>query len=188
MINDILDLSKIEAGKIELEITEVPLDQLVRDTLGLVGGVEQGEARRVGDVDVRGEVPVNVRPIRTDAGKLKQVLINLIGNALKFTPEGGRITVSAERDGRFVRVSVTDTGYGIAPEDIPKLFKKFQQVDLARQKAVKFAGTGLGLSICKTVVEAHGGKIWAESEKGRGASFKFTVPVSGMDAASGEGV
>jgi len=182
-VSNILDAAKIKAGKMEFHMQDVrPREMLVALTdLYALSASTRGVALECA-------ASADLPPVRADREKIEQVVNNLIGNALKFTAEGGRITVSAERDGRFVRVSVTDTGYGIAPEDIPKLFKKFEQVDLARQREVKLVGTGLGLSICKTVVEAHGGKIWAESEKGRGASFKFTVPVSGMDAASAEGV
>ena len=171
LINSILDLSKIEAGKIELEIAEVPLDQLVRDTLGLVGGVEQGEARRVGDVDVRGEVPPNVRPIRTDAGKLKQVLINLIGNALKFTPRGS-VTLRVVADaatGVTERIDVVDTGIGIPKDRQEAIFEAFQQVDANTSR--EYGGTGLGLTICRSLLELMGYRISVASELGEGSTF-----------------
>jgi PAS domain S-box-containing protein len=171
LINSILDLSKIEAGKIELEITEVPLDQLIRETLGLVGGTEQGEARRVGDVDVRGDVPANVRPIRTDAGKLKQVLINLIGNALKFTPRGS-VTLRVVADaatGVAERIDVVDTGIGIPKDRQEAIFEAFQQVDANTSR--KYGGTGLGLTICRSLLELMGYRISVASELGEGSTF-----------------
>jgi signal transduction histidine kinase len=103
---------------------------------------------------------------------------------MKFTPSGGKITLKAEGRPDIIYVSINDTGLGIAKEDIPKLFKQFSQVGLAEQKEIKASGTGLGLTICKTIVEAHGGRIWVESEKGKGSSFIFTLtPIQGAAQA-----
>jgi signal transduction histidine kinase len=114
--------------------------------------------------------------VSMDPMRIGQVLTNLIGNALKFTPPGGRVTVEAKRAGEDkVEVGVQDTGIGIASEDLSKLFQRFVQVGERRQTDV--SGTGLGLSIAKEIVELHGGRIWAESEKGQGTRFVFTLPL-----------
>jgi signal transduction histidine kinase len=112
-----------------------------------------------------------------DKIRIRQVLFNLIGNSMKFTPDGGAITVSAgETDSGFIKFSVTDTGIGIAGEDQKKLFRPFSQLDTPDTK--RFAGTGLGLSICRKIVELHGGRIWLESEVGRGTVFIFKLPAA----------
>ncbi|OQB39010.1 MAG: Sensor histidine kinase YycG [Candidatus Latescibacteria bacterium ADurb.Bin168] len=114
-------------------------------------------------------------PAYADPNRMEQVLMNLLGNAVKFTPENGEIALSCEQEGAFLRCSVRDTGVGIPPEDLPRIFDKFHQVRMKR--ATKAKGTGLGLTIVKFLVEAHGGCVWAESTPGQGATFTFTVPV-----------
>jgi len=111
-----------------------------------------------------------------DERKIKQILLNLLSNAVKFTPEGGRITINARLTNGSVEISVSDNGVGIAPEDQPKIFEEFRQVgsDYAR----KSEGTGLGLTLAKKFVELHGGKIWVESEVGKGSTFIFTLPIT----------
>jgi signal transduction histidine kinase len=116
-----------------------------------------------------------LRTIRGDERKVKQVLLNLLSNALKFTPEGGRIDVRAALNEGRAEVSVTDTGVGIAPEDQAAVFEEFRQVGTADKKV---EGTGLGLTLSRKFVELHGGRIWVESELGRGSTFTFTLPMS----------
>ena len=123
------------------------------------------------------EIEPGMGPVRIDAEQVHRVLTNLIGNALKFTPEGGAVVVAARRDGDCVKLSVSDTGAGIPADKIGRLFSKFYQVEETRE-AARSRGTGLGLTICKGIVEGHGGKIWVESELGRGSTFHFTLPAA----------
>jgi len=110
-----------------------------------------------------------------DERKIKQILLNLLSNAVKFTPEGGRIGINARQVNGAVEISVSDTGIGIAPEDQPKIFEEFRQV--GTDYAHKSEGTGLGLTLAKKFVELHGGRIWVESEAGKGSKFTFTLPI-----------
>jgi GAF domain-containing protein/anti-sigma regulatory factor (Ser/Thr protein kinase) len=169
LINDILDLSKIEAGRMELELSEFDLPQAIHNALTLV----RERALRRG-IALHHAVADRVGEIRADERKVKQVLLNLLSNAIKFTPEGGRIDVRAAPADGLVEVSVTDTGIGIAPEDQETVFEEFRQVGTADRKA---EGTGLGLALSRKFIELHGGKIWVQSEVGRGSTFTFTLPV-----------
>ncbi len=168
LINDILDLSKIEAGRMELELSEFNLPAAIDNTLTLVRErAQRREIRLARAIDPR------VGSVRADERKVKQVLLNLLSNALKFTPEGGRIDVGvAVRDG-MAEISVTDTGVGIAPEDLDAVFEEFRQVGTA---AKKVEGTGLGLAISRKFIELHGGRIWVTSTPGVGSTFAFTLP------------
>jgi signal transduction histidine kinase len=168
LINDILDLSKIEAGRMELEPSDFDLPAAIENALILVRERAQRRAIRLGhDVDER------LGKIHGDERKVKQVLLNLLSNALKFTPEGGRIDVrAAARDG-VAEISVSDTGVGIAPEDQEAVFEEFRQVGTASKKV---EGTGLGLAISRKFIELHGGRMWVESQPGKGATFRFTLP------------
>jgi signal transduction histidine kinase len=121
--------------------------------------------------------------ITADERKFKQILINLLTNAVKFTPDGGRIDVSAHRDAGNVVVAVHDTGIGIAPEDQAAVFEEFRQV--GRHYTNKQEGTGLGLALTRKFVELHGGRIWLESEPGKGSTFSFAIPMHGEMAANG---
>jgi len=175
LINDILDLSKIEAGRMELEVSEFDLPQAISNGLTLV----RERALRRG-IDLRHAVDDRLGAIRADERKVKQVLLNLLSNAIKFTPEGGRVEVRAAAAGDAVEVSVTDTGVGIAPEDQAAVFEEFRQVGAAEKKA---EGTGLGLALSRKFVELHGGRIWVESEPGRGSTFTFALPVTPPEPA-----
>jgi signal transduction histidine kinase len=166
LINDILDLSKIEAGRMELELSDFDLPSSIENTLTLV----RERALRRG-IELGRTVDERLGMVRADERKVKQVLLNLLSNAMKFTPEGGRIDVrAAVRDG-LAEISVTDTGVGIAPEDQETVFEEFRQVGTA---AKKVEGTGLGLAISRKFVELHGGRIWVESQVGKGSTFAFT--------------
>jgi signal transduction histidine kinase len=170
LINDILDLSKIEAGRMELESTEFNLPTTIENALILVRERAQRHGITLGDT-----VDERLGTIRGDERKVKQVLLNLLSNALKFTPEGGQIDVRAElRDGT-AEISVRDTGVGIAPEDQEAVFEEFRQVGIASKKV---EGTGLGLAISRKFIELHGGRIWVESQVGKGSTFAFTLPLS----------
>jgi signal transduction histidine kinase len=169
LINDILDLSKIEAGRMELEPGDFGLPVSIDNALTLV----RERAQRRGITLVR-DIDERLGTIRGDERKVKQVLLNLLSNALKFTPEGGRIDVRARVHDDVVEISLTDTGVGIAPEDQAAVFEEFRQVGVA---AKKVEGTGLGLAISRKFIELHGGRIWLESEVGKGSTFAFTLPL-----------
>jgi signal transduction histidine kinase len=170
LINDILDLSKIEAGRMELEVTTFDLPQAIENALMLVRGRADAHAIRL-DVDIGG----GLAEFAGDERKFKQVMVNLLSNAVKFTPEGGRVSVRAELVNGSVEIAVRDTGVGIAAEDQQAIFDEFQQVgtDYARKRE----GTGLGLALTKRFVELHGGTIAVKSAPGEGSTFTFTLPV-----------
>jgi len=169
LINDILDLSKIEAGRMELELTDFHLPTALDNALTLV-------RERAGRRGIALELAVDERlgEIRADERKIRQVVLNLLSNAIKFTPEGGRIEVRAAPMDGSVEVSVTDTGVGIAPEDQEAIFEEFKQVGTA---AKKVEGTGLGLALSRKFIELHGGRIWVKSTEGVGSTFTFTIPL-----------
>jgi signal transduction histidine kinase len=169
LINDILDLSKIEAGHMELEPADFDLPGAIDNALTLV----RERATRRG-ITLGRTVDERLGIVRGDERKVKQVLLNILSNALKFTPEGGRIDVGAGLNEEVAEVSVSDTGIGIAPADLEAVFEEFRQVGAAERKA---EGTGLGLALSRKFVELHGGKIWVQSEPGRGSTFTFTLPV-----------
>jgi signal transduction histidine kinase len=169
LINDILDLSKIEAGRMELEPTDFDLPSAIDNALTLV---RERPGRR--GITLGRAIDERVGTIRADERKVKQVLLNLLSNALKFTPEGGRIDVRAGVNENMVEVSVADTGVGIAPEDQEAVFEEFRQVGTADKKV---EGTGLGLALSRKFVELHGGRIWMKSQVGTGSTFTFTLPV-----------
>src|SRR3989454_4080991 len=168
LINDILDLSKIEAGRMELELTDFDLPTAIENALTLV----RERAGRRG-IALHMTVDKRLGEVRADERKIRQVVLNLLSNAIKFTPEGGRVEVRAVPADRSVEVSVTDTGVGIAPEDQEAVFEEFRQVGTS---AAKQEGTGLGLALCRKFVELHGGGILGQSQRGMGSTFTFPVP------------
>jgi two-component system, NtrC family, sensor kinase len=170
LINDILDLSKIEAGRMELELTDFDLPTALENALMLV---RERAGRR--SIALQMNVDERLGEVRADERKIRQVVLNLLSNAIKFTPEGGRIEVAAVPKDGLVEVSVSDTGVGIAPEDQEAVFEEFRQVGTA---AKKVEGTGLGLTLCRKFVELHGGRIWVKSEVGVGSTFTFSLPLS----------
>jgi signal transduction histidine kinase len=171
LINEILDLSKVEAGRMELELAKFDLPLAIDNARTFV-------RERASKHGINLDVTVDERlgDFVGDERKIKQVLLNLLSNAVKFTPEGGRIGIKARQADGSVEISVSDTGIGIAPEDQPKIFEEFRQVggDYAHKKE----GTGLGLTLAKKFVELHGGRIWVESEVGKGSTFTFTLPMN----------
>jgi signal transduction histidine kinase len=168
-INDILDLSKVEAGRMELASGPFNVGPALESALTFV----KERATRHGIV-VEFAVDPQVGEIVGDERKIKQVILNLLSNAVKFTPSGGRISLRAAPTEGAVAISVTDTGIGIAPEDLDAVFEEFRQV--GGDDARKREGTGLGLTLAKKFVELHGGRIWVESVKGKGSTFTFTLP------------
>jgi two-component system cell cycle sensor histidine kinase PleC len=169
LINDILDMSKIEAGKMHLRFEPLSLEEVAEDTVRLV----RGRAEAVG-VSLTTAFPA-VPEVEADYRAIKQVLLNLLSNAIKYTPRGGAITIAADEVGGHVRVSVQDTGIGIPQEDLARLARPFEQVEshLARTTS----GTGLGLALTKSLVEMHNGELTLESTPGEGTTVSFTLPV-----------
>jgi signal transduction histidine kinase len=174
ILNNLLDLSRIESGKITMKFEELDL----RASIEFIVTSFKAQADEK-SICLRMDLPQELPPVYGDREKLEQILTNLIGNALKFTSEGGEISISAKpypEDGNMLALSVTDTGIGIAKDQLDKIFGKFYQAEGSLHRSV--SGTGLGLAITKGLVEAHQGKIWAESEVGKGSTFTFTLPVS----------
>ena len=153
----------------ELELTDFDLPTAIENALTLVG---ERAGRR--GIDLQRAVDERLGQIRGDERKIKQVLLNLLSNALKFTPEGGRIDVRAALVDGMAEVSVADTGVGIEPEDQDAVFEEFRQVGTA---AKKVEGTGLGLALSRKFIELHGGRIWVQSQVGLGSTFTFTIPL-----------
>jgi PAS domain S-box-containing protein len=183
LINEILDLARIESGQIDLEPSAVNLAPLCESSLSYVRQLAEKKG-----IALSLEMPAQLPPVHADERRIRQVLINLLNNAVKFTPEGdGQVRLIAEfvegtevtvgRSTRDeVRVTVTDTGVGIADDDLPKLFRPFMQVDSALNR--QYEGTGLGLALVKRIVEQHGGSVGVQSAVGQGSSFSFTLPCS----------
>ena len=170
LINDILDLSRIEAGKEELEITEFSIDVLLKESL-----VMFNEKALKHNIKLTTDVAEDIGDIKADAKKIKQVVSNLLSNAIKFTPDNGEVGIKASRTDNEVQVIVWDTGIGIKDEDMQRLFRPFEQLEHHLTK--KYAGTGLGLMLCRKFVEMHKGRIWVASEYGKGSRFTFTIPL-----------
>ncbi len=179
ILNNLLNLSKIESGKIELKFKSLSIKDVIEWTTSSLR--PHAEAKTV---QIEVSIPEELPPVYGDHEKIEQILTNLIGNAIKFTPEGGKILVSAklqckeEKENLVekIAISVKDTGIGIPPEHLEAIFEKFHQVENSLHRSV--SGTGLGLAITKGLVEAHQGKIWVESEVGKGSTFTFTLPVA----------
>jgi PAS domain S-box-containing protein len=173
LINDVLDLSKIEAGKMELDVSEVKISDLLQNSLVMIK--EKALAHSI-SLDLQIADNINGTKIAADERRLKQVMFNLLSNSAKFTPDGGAITVEARKDKKELTISVSDTGIGMTPQEQKRLFEAFYQASGGIKG--KTPGTGLGLAITKSIVEKHGGKIWMESEGlNKGSKFTFTLPL-----------
>lgn len=179
ILNDLLNLSRIESGRIELKFENIGLKGIIELTASSLRPHADGKSIKI-DLEISEQLP----PVYGDPEKIEQILTNLIGNAVKFTPDGGRILITAQSlshdekggYGDRIAVSVKDTGIGIPSEHLDAIFEKFHQVEGSLQRSV--SGTGLGLAITRGLVEAHQGKIWVESEVGKGSTFTFTLPCS----------
>jgi signal transduction histidine kinase/CheY-like chemotaxis protein len=177
IINDILDMSKLDSGKVRLDVRPLQPRMIVREVVDLLGPQAQGKGLYL-DTEVGGEVPAW---IYGDATRIKQVITNLVGNALKFTHHGGvRIAMKLVQEGKVLECQVQDSGIGIPPDKVDKLFERFSQVDSSISR--RYGGTGLGLVICKHLVEAMGGDIGAQSKQHKGSTFTFRIPVSAAPA------
>ena len=171
LINDILDLSKVEAGRMDLDLTKFDVPMAIDNALILI----RERATRHG-IKVAHHIDEQMGEIVSDERKFKQILLNLLSNAVKFTAEGGRIDVDAGLNEDSIEISVSDTGIGIAPEHQDTIFEEFRQVGTDVSK--KREGTGLGLALTKRFVELHGGTIRVESILGKGSTFTFTLPLN----------
>jgi signal transduction histidine kinase len=168
LIQDLLEVAAMEAGHVSLELRPEPVEPLVRGACS--SHTHSAAAKQITlSCDFGNDLP----DVLADADRIHQVFGNLIGNALKFTPEGGQVRVRVDRDGEVVRFAVHDTGDGIRKEDVPRVFDRFWQAQRTRQ-----GGAGLGLAISRNIVAAHGGEMWVESDVGQGSTFVFTLPSS----------
>lgn len=175
LINSILDLAKLEAGKLEMVFEDISVPDTINGSLALMK-----EKALMQNIQLKKEFDPELTNIKADGQKFKQILFNLLSNALKFSKEeGGVITVSAKKEGEMAKISVSDMGIGIKEEDMPRLFRKFEQLDSGISR--KYGGTGLGLAITKQLVEMHGGKITVESRYGEGSTFTFFLPIEGRE-------
>jgi signal transduction histidine kinase len=168
LIEDLLDVARMEGGRLDVHRSDLPVEDLVADLLA-----NQHDLAKATSVELCADVATDVPEVLGDRDRLLQALENLVGNALKFTGPGGRVIVGARASEREVTMWVADTGQGIAPEHVEHLFDRFWQVRRTDRR-----GAGLGLSIVKGIIEAHGGRIWVESEPGRGSTFFFTLPIA----------
>ena len=178
LVNDVLDLSKIEAGRMELSYDEFFVSNAVHEVHNVIRSLSE---RR--DIDLTIDVPDDL-VVRADKSKFKQVLYNLLSNAIKFTAQGGRVWVTAAEEAEILRVDVGDTGVGIPREQHERIFNEFYQVDSATTRQVE--GTGLGLSLTRRIVELHGGRMSLKSEPGEGSVFTVRMPLAGLSASNGE--
>ena len=167
MVSELLELSRIESGRVPLQLTPSRPLAIISDAVDRLGL----QAERAG-LDMQIDCPEDLPAVLADPDRLEQVMVNLLHNAIKFTPSGGEILISASPLDRQIVFSVKDTGVGIPSIDLPRIFERFYKADRARSTG----GTGLGLAISRHLVEAHGGRIWAESVEGQGSTFYFSIP------------
>jgi histidine kinase len=173
LVDDLQELSRVEAKAYSLDINSVAVSQLVQTTLKRLS--PQAIAKRI---TLHSSLPAGLPPLQADDDRITQVLVNLVANAIQYTPEGGDVTISATRQANEIHISVKDTGVGIPPEHLVNLFTRFYRVDKSRSRNAG-GGSGIGLTIAKHLVEAHGGRIWAESKgDGQGSTFTFSLKIA----------
>jgi len=170
LINDVLDLSKVEAGKIELRLESLNLTDIINDVVQIVKPMLDDNRHRL-------EVSVEegLTQVYADEKRLRQIFLNLLSNAIKFTPSGGKLGIEVGRKGDWCQVSVVDNGISIRKKDQERIFEPFTQIDTLPER--KRQGTGLGLALTRQLVEMYGGEIWVESEWRKGSRFTFTIPL-----------
>ncbi len=173
MVQELLELSRIESGQVPFRLEPVSVADVIRPAVERLR--PQAERARL---ELETNLAADLPPILADRERIEQVITNLVHNAIKFTPPGGQVVLSAARRGEEMVISVADTGVGISPEDLPRIFERFYKADRARRSG----GTGLGLAIAKHIVQGHGGRIWVESREGKGSTFYFTLPLASPDA------
>lgn len=176
LINDILDLAKIEAGKLDLQKELTDLEPILKGVMSTAVGLTRSKGLEL-KIQIAPDLPL----VEIDARRIRQVLLNIISNAAKFTLQGA-ITLRAEPYHEKVVIAVQDTGVGMRPEDLSKVFEEFQQVDNPFQEAV--SGTGLGMPISRRFIQLHGGDMWIESQLGKGTTVYFNLPIKGLPGAS----
>lgn len=176
LINEVLDLTKVEAGKVELKLQDVALAEVVESVTSAMTALLSQRKQSL-EVSLDDGLPL----VRADEARLRQVLFNLLSNASKFTPDGGRLKIEASAKNGWCQVNVSDNGTGIKEENLKQIFEPFYQADDAISRERK--GTGLGLTLVKEIVEMHGGRILVESEYGKGSSFIFTLPLVAAERA-----
>lgn len=169
MVNELLELSRIESGRVPLRLSPTPIYQFIEPAVVRL----QPQAER-GGISLILDLPPHLPLVLVDGQRVQQVVVNLVHNAVKFTPAGGRVTISAEKTAGAIIVQVADTGVGIPAADLPRIFERFYKADRARSSG----GTGLGLAIARHIVQAHGGRIWAQSKEDRGSTFYFSLPIA----------
>jgi len=172
LINGILDLSKVEAGKMELDYKEFKLNEKLNGVKNLLSPIADRK-----NINIEIDVDKDLITVHADEARFVQIMYNLVDNAIKFSNENSPVKIEARRKGELVEITVEDTGIGIKAEDQHKLFKPFSQVDAFSSK--KFQGTGLGLSLVKQIVHLHGGYVWFRSKTGEGSTFAFAIPING---------
>jgi len=168
MVNDLLDISRIESGKVNMNLEKLELNYIADKVADLLS-----EQLKTKNITFSSNIPDDCRNIMADRSQIERVFINLVGNALKFTPENGKISIGAHRSGRAIQIDVTDNGFGIPEDAQGKLFEEFFRVENAINQEVK--GTGLGLALVKHIIEAHQGRIWVKSKLSEGSTFSFTL-------------
>ena len=181
MIDDLLDLARLDRGALALELRPVSLADVIArsvDTVRLM-------AKARGVVLIAAPLPDAMVAVRADALRLQQILWNLLANAIKFTPKHGRVIVRVDREPERYIVSVEDDGIGIPESELPHIFERFRQVDGSATR--RHSGLGIGLALARSLVELHGGKIWAESVAGHGSRFAFSLPITDVERRSPSG-
>jgi len=171
LIDDLLDLSKIESGKMKMEFEPLEILPVVNRCINVL---EKSAKEKT--LSIKLNIPDKFPKVLGDHKRLAQVFLNLLDNAIKYTPEGGSITVSAASKEKITQIDISDTGIGISEKDLPRIFERFYRVDKAHSR--ELGGTGLGLSIVKHIVQAHDGQVWVQSMLGQGSTFSFTIPIA----------
>jgi len=170
MVNDLLDIARIESGRAVMKMEELDLKTVISNVADLISIQCKNK-----NIELITNIQKDILPVLADRTQLERVFINLLGNAVKFTPENGKITIKTHTEDNVIQVDISDTGIGIPPDSLPMLFEEFYRVDNPINQQVK--GTGLGLSLVKHIIEAHKGRIWVESKSGKESTFSFTLPV-----------